>query len=267
MFNERRIPSTLLVLALLFTLLFAAAAEEASAFGYGARGPDVYAVQGMLKSLGYYAGSIDGIYGPITANGVKQFQLRYGLPATGAVDGPTLQAILWAYAKLKIPSVPERGKTPDEGQDPGKAQPPDEGEKPDETKPPETDGIRDEERRMAELINAERAKQGLQPLTLDIELSRVAEIKSAEMVERNYFSHQSPTYGSPFEMMRRFGITFRTAGENIACNRTVEGAHQSLMASQGHRENILNGAYDRVGIGIVDGGPCGKMFTQLFAGG
>lgn len=267
--NFRRVSSGLLVFTIALPLLFVPG-ERAAAFGYGARGPDVYAVQGMLKSLGYYAGRIDGIYGPLTESGVKQFQMRYGLPQTGNVDGRTLQSILWAYAELKIPSPgtpsqpPEQREPPDR-HEPGKEEAP--GEKaPDETKPPDTDGISAEERRLADLMNAERTRRGLAPLTLDADLSRVAEIKSAEMAERGYFSHQSPVYGSPFEMMKRFGIPFRTAGENIACNRSVDAAHQSLMASQGHRENILNSQFERVGIGIVDGGPCGKLFTQLFAG-
>jgi len=259
--SVRRVSSALLVSAVFISLMLAPA-DRAAAFGYGARGPDVYAVQGMLKSLGYYAGQIDGIYGPITENGVKEFQRRYGLPATGNVDGQTLQSILWAYTELKIPKAPPSNPP---SQTPGNEEAP-RGQPPGETAPQEKDGISEEERRMAELINAERAKLGLAPLALDAQLSRVARIKSAEMAERNYFSHQSPVYGSPFEMMRSFGIPFRTAGENIACNRTVEAAHQSLMASQGHRENILNRAFDRVGIGIVDGGPCGKLFTQMFAG-
>lgn len=81
-------------------------AGKVLAFGEGAQGPDVYAVQGMLKSLGYFQGQINGYYGPDTANGVRVFQKANGLPPTGAVDDQTLQAILWAYGNLKIPKKP-----------------------------------------------------------------------------------------------------------------------------------------------------------------
>jgi len=227
----------------------------AQAFGEGARGPDVYAVQGMLKSLGFYAGRIDGVYGPVMKAGVSHFQRTYGLPVTGAVDAKTLQSILWAYAELKIPKSPETPKTPTPAPTP---QVPDKGK--------EVPGLSAEELRMIELVNAERAKIGLPALAADAELSRVARIKSQDMIANNYFSHTSPTYGSPFEMMRNFGISFRAAGENLACNASVEAAHNALMQSQGHRENIMNSSFQRIGVGIVDGGICGKMFTQLFIG-
>lgn len=119
---------------------------------------------------------------------------------------------------------------------------------------------------MVELINAERKKQGLQPLTINNEMTKVARLKAKDMIDNNYFSHQSPTYGSPFDMLKKYGISYRTAGENIAGNQTVQKAHTSLMNSTGHRANILNSQYTEVGIGIVNGGPYGKMFVQLFKG-
>ena len=97
-----------------------------------------------------------------------------------------------------------------------------------------------EEQKMIQLVNQERQKAGVSPLTIDPELSRVARIKSQDMKDNGYFSHTSPTYGSPFDMMKSFGITYRAAGENIALNSSVEGAHTSLMNSEGHRENIMN---------------------------
>jgi len=240
-------------------IAFATVPAAAGAVGPGAAGPDVYAIQGMLKSLGSYAGEIDGVYGPLTKQGVAHFQRKYGLNATGVVDGDTLQAILWAYAELKI-GKRQTPQTPQTPQAPGEEPPPEPG--------PELEGapLSAEERRMLELVNGERAKAGLNPLAADLRMSDVAELKSADMVQNQYFSHQSPVYGSPFDMLDRFGIRYRTAGENIACNRDAEAAHAALMASRGHRENILNPQYTRIGIGIVDGGPCGKMFTQLFAG-
>jgi uncharacterized YkwD family protein len=225
-------------------------ALQVEAFGSGASGPDVYAVQGMLKSLGYYGGAIDGVYGKQLAAGVRAFQTRYGLPVTGAVDTKTLQSILWAYGKLKIPAMP--APTPAPAPTPTPAPPQDQT------------GLEQQEQEMLELINAERAKAGLQPLIIDLSLSRVAELKSKDMIDQQYFSHESPTYGSPFEMMKRFGISYQAAGENIACNQTVAAAHQALMNSPGHRANILSSEYTHIGLGIVKGGTCGMMFTQMF---
>ncbi|MCC2683762.1 MAG: YkwD family protein [Paenibacillaceae bacterium] len=117
---------------------------------------------------------------------------------------------------------------------------------------------------MVDLVNAARKDAGLAPLSVNLELARTARLKSQDMVDKNYFSHDSPTYGSPFDMMSEFGIQFTAAGENIACNQTVTAAHQALMNSQGHRANILSKEYTQIGIGIVNGGQCGKMFTQQF---
>ncbi len=123
-----------------------------------------------------------------------------------------------------------------------------------------------EEQYMLQLINQEREKAGLSPLKMDKDLVKLARLKSQDMIDYNYFSHTSPTYGSPFQMMNDFGIQYRYAGENIAGNRSVDSAHQALMNSSGHRANILNANYNYIGIGIVDGGPYGKMFTQMFVG-
>jgi uncharacterized YkwD family protein len=245
--HKRKIAFILLCLLLLF-----ASVPSAGAFGVGSKGPDVYAAQGMLKSLGYLPGKIDGIYGAQTKRAVQLFQKAYGLPVTGAVDDQTLQSILWAYGNAKKP----------------KAKPPAPMPKPPAKEPagPIVSPLSAEERQMVQLVNQERTKQGLKPLIIDTELARVARIKSQDMADKNYFSHTSPTYGSPFEMMKKFGITYSTAGENIACNQSVAKAHDALMNSPGHRKNILSPDFTHIGIGIVQGGPCGKMFTQMFVG-
>jgi len=123
-----------------------------------------------------------------------------------------------------------------------------------------------DERAMLELVNAARRAAGLAPLLSDPDLTRLARMKARDMVDRQYFSHYSPTYGFPFDMMRTYGVTYRYAGENIAGAPTVARAHAALMQSPGHRANILSNNYTKVGIGIVDGGPYGKMFVQLFTG-
>ncbi|MBN3553509.1 hypothetical protein JYA63_04470 [Fictibacillus nanhaiensis] len=123
-----------------------------------------------------------------------------------------------------------------------------------------------QEQQMLNLVNQEREKQGLPALKADPELTKVARVKAKDMIDNNYFDHNSPTYGSPFDMMKKFGVDYNTAGENLAGNSSVEGAHTSLMNSQGHRENILKSEYTSVGIGVVDGGQYGKMFVQMFKG-
>ncbi len=123
-----------------------------------------------------------------------------------------------------------------------------------------------EQSRMMELVNAERTKAGLKPLTWDADLARVANIKAKDMVDNNYFSHTSPTYGSPFDMMRSFGIQYRTAGENLAGYSSVEGAHNGLMNSEGHRRNILNPSFTHIGIGVQKSPRYGYVFVQMFVG-
>ncbi len=129
-----------------------------------------------------------------------------------------------------------------------------------------TAGLTAAEQQMLNLVNQERSKNGLRPLQADLQLTKLARMKSQDMINKNYFSHTSPTYGSPFDMMKTYGVTYKTAGENIAGNSSVPGAHTALMNSSGHRANILNSQYTHVGIGIVQGGQYGMMFTQMFVG-
>ncbi len=127
-------------------------------------------------------------------------------------------------------------------------------------------GVSQEEQQLLELINAERSKAGIAPLAFDMELMKVARLKAKDMVDNNYFSHQSPTYGSPFDMMKQFGVSFKTAGENLAGNQTLEGAVKAWMNSEGHRKNILNGNFNYTGIGIVPSPTYGKILVQQFIG-
>lgn len=121
------------------------------------------------------------------------------------------------------------------------------------------------ERDVIELVNQERAKHGLKPLKANWELSRVARFKSDDMRDRNYFNHQSPTYGSPFSMIRAFGISFSTAGENIAAGQTTAWqVMQSWLKSSGHRANILNEGFTEIGVGYSQGGSYRTYWTQMF---
>ena len=130
---------------------------------------------------------------------------------------------------------------------------------------PNIDNVKNVETEVLTLVNQERTKIGLRPLEMDWELQRVARTKSQDMAQKNYFSHQSPTYGSPFDMMKQFGISFRSAGENIASGqRTPQEVMQSWMNSPGHRANILKPEYTQLGVGYYRGGSYGHMWTQMF---
>jgi len=121
------------------------------------------------------------------------------------------------------------------------------------------------EAQVVQLVNAERAKRGLPPLAVHPGVTQVARAKSQDMRDRQYFSHTSPTYGSPFQMLKTFGITYRAAGENIAAGQPSPAAvMQGWMNSPGHRENILNPQYTHIGVGLAQGGSYRTYWTQLF---
>ncbi|MBC8547819.1 SafA/ExsA family spore coat assembly protein [Clostridiaceae bacterium NSJ-31] len=114
------------------------------------------------------------------------------------------------------------------------------------------------------LVNEIRTQNGLKALTANWELSRVARYKSQDMVDNRYFSHTSPTYGSPFQMIKAFGLSYRTAGENIAYGQsTPRAVVNAWMNSSGHRANILNASYTQIGVGYV---AKGHYWTQMFIG-
>jgi uncharacterized YkwD family protein len=120
------------------------------------------------------------------------------------------------------------------------------------------------EQKVVELTNQQRTKNGLKPLVLDTELSKVAREKSRDMQSKGYFNHTSPTYGSPFDMMKKFGITYRSAGENIAMGqRTPEEVVNAWMNSDGHRKNILSSNFTHIGVGHIANG---NYWTQMFIG-
>lgn len=179
----------------------------------------------------------------------------------GAVDGRFLKI-------AGTTAVPSKKATPAKKATPKTTTPKATGKPAPAAKPPAvtTGDVSAEEQQMLDLVNKARADAGLGPLAFDKELQKVARLKAKDMVDNNYFSHQSPTYGSPFDMMRQFGITFKTAGENIAGNQTVKGAFDAWMASEGHRANILNGKFNYTGIGIVAGSKYGYIFVQQFIG-
>ncbi len=118
------------------------------------------------------------------------------------------------------------------------------------------------EKEVINLVNDIRVKNGLKTLTYDWELSRVARFKSQDMKDNNYFSHNSPVYGSPFDMIKNFGISYRSAAENIAKGqKTPQEVVDAWMNSSGHRANILNSSYTKIGVGYV---AQGNYWTQMF---
>ena len=123
-----------------------------------------------------------------------------------------------------------------------------------------------DEKEVFNLINQQRNNNGINSLKIDEEVQRVAKIKAQDMVNNNYFSHESPTYGTPFNMLSNFKISYKTAGENIAANSSNSGAVTAWMNSSGHKANILNSNFTHTGIGVVSSQKYGKIFVQMFIG-
>ena len=120
------------------------------------------------------------------------------------------------------------------------------------------------EQQVVDLVNQARKQNGLNPLTLNTKLSDIARMKSQDMLDKGYFDHNSPTYGTPFQMMTNNGISYRTAGENIAMGYTTPQAVMTAwMNSSGHRANILNSSFTQIGVGYVANG---NYWTQEFIG-
>lgn len=129
-----------------------------------------------------------------------------------------------------------------------------------------TSGLTADELEVFNLINEQRTKNGLSALKIDSEVQNVARIKAKDMVNNNYFSHTSPTYGSPFDMLNSFKVSYKTAGENIAGNSSNSAAVTAWMNSSGHKANILNSSFNYTGIGVVNGSKYGKIYVQMFIG-
>ncbi|WP_373898050.1 SafA/ExsA family spore coat assembly protein [Haloimpatiens sp. FM7315] len=130
---------------------------------------------------------------------------------------------------------------------------------------PNIDSIKSLENEVIRLVNLERQKNGLLPLKTNWELSRTARYKSQDMINKNYFSHYSPTYGTPFDMMKNFGLKFSAAGENIAYGQpTAKDVMNTWMNSKGHRGNILSPAYTEIGVGAAKNSSGVYYWTQMF---
>ena len=165
---------------------------------------------------------------------------------------------LWCWIPSCVqPSCPS--ETPDT---PAQPDIPETPEQPDD--PGSVPGVLAYEQEVVRLVNAERASHGLPALSIRADLCQYARVKSQDMHDSGYFSHTSPNYGSPFDMMKSFGITYSHAGENIAMGySTPEAVVSAWMNSEGHRANIFSASYTELGVGYVaDGG----YWTQWFVG-
>lgn len=130
---------------------------------------------------------------------------------------------------------------------------------------PNIDDIKALENEVIKLMNSERAKNGLPALKANWQVSRVARYKSQDMIDKNYFSHTSPTYGSPFRMLETFGVSFSAAGENIAMGqRTPSEVMNAWMGSPGHRNNILSPSFTEIGVGLAKSANGRYYWTQMF---
>ncbi|MEB4859258.1 CAP domain-containing protein [Priestia megaterium] len=162
--------------------------------------------------------------------------------------------------QAQAPEQSEEAKAPEQTQQNTKAQQSENTDKAERTK-----DASQFEQKVVDLVNQERQKQGLKPLTLNKKLSDVARTKSKDMMDKGYFDHNSPTYGSPFDMMKQFGIEYTTAGENIAKGQqSPEDVMNAWMNSDGHRKNILNPDFTEIGVGYVKGDT--TYWTQQFIG-
>lgn len=127
------------------------------------------------------------------------------------------------------------------------------------------DSLSAQEQKAANLLNQDRIRNGLPALTIDLELSRIARIKSEDMRDNDYFAHESPTYGKVAAMLRHFGYSFTGAGENIAHHATVDKAQAAFMSSTGHRRNVLSSAWTKAGVGVCTDRNGFVYVTQIFA--
>lgn len=171
------------------------------------------------------------------------------------------------------PEAPQRPDGPVRPERPEAPQQPETPEAPQKPQLPDTDSdgsggdasLSGYEQQVADLVNKERQAAGLPALKVNTKLARVAERKAEDMRDNNYFSHTSPTYGSPFDMMRQFGIRYTSAGENIAKGqKSPQSVMKGWMNSQGHKDNILDSKYTEIGVGYVTDGSGNTYWVQMF---
>jgi uncharacterized YkwD family protein len=182
--------------------------------------------------------------------GVASAAEKNGCSLNPALSG-NLQNLLQQYlSKYFEQSVPEK---------------PEGTVKPESPEKPDHSGTKASQ--VVNLVNQQRQKAGLSGLKSDSELTRLAQLKAEDMAAKEYFSHTSPTYGSAFDMLKKAGYSYRTAGENIAMGqKTAETVMNGWMNSSGHRANILGTGYTKIGVGYAVNAKGTPYWVQIFAG-
>ncbi|MBN8210356.1 sporulation protein [Bacillus sp. NTK071] len=193
---------------------------------------------------------------------IDRFEKQYNISIQG-VDQLQQQPQAEQPQQKQAPAKEQAQPEQKEKATPSKqAQP--EAQEPNKEQSKQESSLSEFEQQVVNLTNQEREKAGLPALEVDTELSKVAQAKSEDMRDNNYFAHNSPTYGSPFDMMNQFGVEYQSAGENIAKGQqTPEEVVNAWMNSEGHRKNIMNGSFTHIGVGYVEEG---NIWTQQFIG-
>jgi uncharacterized YkwD family protein len=224
--------------------------------------------------------NISKIYSQLTQDTISKLKSNYSQLAGGKLDSEQLQNLLKQCGKNITVTTPSKPTTPTKPSTttPSKPTTP---TKPSTTTPnastPSTPtdsntntntgnaAIGNYEQQVVDLVNKERAAAGLSALKVNTKLASVAEKKAEDLRDKNYFSHTSPTYGSPFDMMKQFGVTYTAAGENIAKGqKTPSAVMNGWMNSEGHRANIMNSSYTEIGVGYVTDSNGNTYWVQMF---
>lgn len=185
------------------------------------------------------------------------FKLNQIIKANPHFKDPDL---IYPNDKVFVPPQGQEMKQPQETTEDQRKQDP-----PQNMSPESNNEMQNMKRKVFDLVNQERQNRGLKPYKYYNKLAHVAQKKAKDMRDNNYFSHQSPTYGSPFEMLEEFGIEYSAAGENIARGqRSAEEVMNSWMNSPGHRKNILSKKYTHIGVGLAQNKQNTNYWVQMF---
>lgn len=218
--------------------------------------------------------NISKIYSQLTQDTISKLKSNYSQLAGGKLDSEQIQNLLKQCGKnitVTTPSTPSTPATPTKPTTPDTTTPTTPTDSNTNTNNTNTNtntdnaAIGDYEQQVVDQVNKERAAAGLSALKVNTKLASVAEKKAEDLRDNNYFSHTSPTYGSPFDMMKQFGITYTAAGENIAKGqKTPSAVMNGWMNSEGHRANILNSSYTEIGVGYVTDSNGNTYWVQMF---
>ena len=252
-----------IVALVLVTILSTSITGQAASYDCYMRG---YSVKGYSINSDYSINSIFNNY--LNNDNYRNWQV-ITLPSKGNIYKNIFDNIITIPSKPTQPSVPvtpEEPSTPETPEVPVTPEAPVVPEVPVEPEKPVTsNNLSTQELEVVRLVNIEREKAGLEPFTISNKLSEVARLKSKDMADNRYFSHTSPTYGSPFQMMKQFGISYRTAGENIAKGYlSAQSVVNGWMNSSGHRANILNPSFGTIGVGAYKTSNNTIYWTQMF---